>query len=209
LTISDAHRDSYQATVSEFTRQSQEDTCLPVAIFNILSELRERHESFDPELDLDDLLDYCDHKPGFGSSAEYLPDRLAPVLEEYNYTITIETGLDLADLEAILQEESSSYPVVELDPQYFEHAEGYTVQTGQFAKALPHTVIPYRFNSEVVLYFDPYEDFYAADPDSGAPPREMTQVQFYELWSGKAEPQWTLWVERSEQQTFEEYTEET
>lgn len=200
MTISQSDYDRYQSKVSQFDRQNNEDTCLLIGLKNILDELNNRVEDSELEFERDDLEDICDYYPGFGCSAEFLPQQLEAELTRHN--VEKESERELDDLDQIISSESKSYPLVELDQQYFEEVDSYQVQSGTHGRKLPHIVIPFKINSDRVLFFDPYEDFYEIGGENGAPPKELTKTKFFELWSGRAEKRWTLWIERPEQRTL-------
>lgn len=60
-------------------------------------------------------------------------------------------------------------------------------------------------NSDSVLYYDPYENFFEQSPDIDSAPSTLSKTEFFELWSGRAEERWTLWIDRSEQPTLETF----
>jgi hypothetical protein len=202
VTITQSDYEDYRTTVTDFDRQEKEDTCLLISLKNILDELATRYDDSELQFDLEDLEDICDYLPGWGCSAEFLPQQLNTELTRHN--VEINTELDLETLSEIIESGNKSYPLVELDPSYFEQVNDYHVQSGMHGQKLPHIVIPFRINSNRVLFFDPYETFYEIDVTSADNTNEIAKNNFFELWSGRAEKRWTLWIERPEQRTLGE-----
>lgn len=65
-----------------------------------------------------------------------------------------------------------------------------------------HVIIPFKFNDNSVLYFDPYIQFYNdldALDESGA---LQVPIQAFNEWWSRPEKRWALWAEPMEQQTL-------
>lgn len=199
MTISENQMETYQATVADFSRQAEENTCLPVVLVNILDELAERHSVPSIRIEKEEILEMVDYDPLLGSVSDYLPERIDPLLNEFNYEIVEERALTMEDLEDIIIEDNASYPLVEFDSRYFDWVDGYDADGGMYGQTQPHTVVPFGFNEETVLIFDPFEDFYLPPSGGGTPPKKVPQPLFYEWWKGESTPGWTLWVQEREQ----------
>ncbi|MUV61742.1 hypothetical protein [Halobacterium sp. CBA1126] len=204
MTITDSQRETYQTAVEDFITQSEENTCLPTAVVNILDELAERRETPGLRVSEEEMLEYVDYDPLLGATTDFLPERLNPHLNSYNYEVKEDRSLSMSELNSIIEDELASYPIVEFDSRYFEWVDGYDADAGIYGRKQPHTVVPFAFNDETVLIFDPYEDFYLADPEVGTAPKEVPQPLFYEWWSGESAPRWSLCVEQMEQHTLDE-----
>ena len=198
VTITEADRETFQSTVKEFQPQINEDQCLPAALKNILDELADRHDG-SHTLSLSDLADICDYREGFASSTRNIHSRLNPEIEQFNLEVKTTTGTHFDDLEAIINNDYRSLPIVELDDAYFDSIEGYTPLGGVDGYQWVHTVIPFAVNDEEVLFYDPYGQILRQSSRIDVPPTERSQTEFYEWWTA-AGGRWTLWIERRDQQ---------
>ncbi len=143
-----------------------------------------------------------DYDPLLGSTTDFLPEQLGQKLNPFSYEVKEDKALSMGELDELIRDENSSYPLVEFDTRYFDWVDGYDVQTGMYGDAQPHIIVPFAFNDETVLIFDPFEDFYLPPEPNDTPPKEVPQPLFYEWWSGESAPRWTLWIDQQEQQTL-------
>lgn len=207
MTITRDDRSRYESTVSEFHTQHEPDSCFPTALKNIFDELAERQGV--PSLrhsisDVADALDYVDDR---AARSDRLASRLDPLLAEGGYEVKAMTGVSYSELQTIIESDDRSLPVCELHQQYFEDigrfTDAYTPEPGiDGYGGWQHVVIPFKFNDESVLYFDPYIHFFHnldTIDESGA--MEVPYGPFNEWWS-RPEKRWALWVEPAEQQTL-------
>ena len=208
MTIDTEDRRSYQTRVSSFTRQQREDTCFTRSIQNVVDDFVRRRDDRSLELSHDTIKNACDYRPGLGATAEPLPESLADHLSPHGYTAQIETEVDQSELTNIVEREAASLPIVELSESYLHNADGYEVQAGMHGEAIPHTVIVFTVNHDVIQFFDPYEDFYAPPESGGGPPSQLPKSQFYQWWS-EGTSRWTMWIEREPQRTLEQASELT
>lgn len=204
MTITDADMDAYQSTVSDFVPQIEPDGCYPTAIKNILDRLADRKGLDDMSMSLSDINDLCNYREGMYTEEEIIPDALSHELGDHGYQAVEESApeMDFDSLQQIIDDESASLPIVELDPTYFDEVENYRVQGRREAS---HTVIVFKVNSDSVLYYDPYEKFFEKSSGIDQAPYEWPKTGFYELWSGEYEERWTFWIERREQSLLEEF----
>lgn len=200
MTITDADREIFQTTAEDFQPQITEDMCLPTALKNVLDEFAGRHGSEGP-LSISELNDICDYRSGMGSSAQNIPPRLDPEIEEYGIETRIMFNASFEDLKAIIDDNDRSLPIVELDSAYFDSVEGYDPRGGIDGYQIDHVVIPFAVNDESVLFYDPYEEIFQRSSSIDAPPSERSKTQFYEWWTA-ASSRWTMWLERSDQQVL-------
>jgi hypothetical protein len=206
VTISTEERKSYQTAVSDFWRQTEEDTCLTRAIQNITGELGRRHNVPELEVEHERIKRVCDYKPHWGASTDPLPESLNDIIQPHGYTARIETEIQREELADIVETDDASLPIVELSPAYLHHVEGYDVQAGMHGEAMPHTVVVFTINHETIQFFDPFEDFYSPPQEGGAPPSQLPKSKFYQWWSGRESKRWTMWVEQVPQQTLDQAT---
>jgi hypothetical protein len=205
VTITESDEETYQATVSDFQPQITADACLPTAIKNILDDVAERENIDGISMSQSDVNDLCGYREGFFSREEIIPEQLTHEVSEYGFEAREATApkMDLERLKAIIENDDASLPIVELDPDYFKNVEGYRVQE---AEQMPsHTVIVFHVNDDEVLYYDPYENFFENSSRINESPYTWPKTGFYELWSGRYEERWTLWIDRSEQPTLEQF----
>lgn len=200
MTISDADREQFQSTAVDFRPQITEDMCLPTALKNILDEFADRHNAESP-LSLSDLNDICDYREGAASTAQNVPALLDPEIEDYGIETRISIGTSFDDLQAIIDDNDRSLPIVELDSAYFESVEGYDPRRGVDGYQWDHVVIPFAVNDETVLFYDPFEEIFQRSTRIDSPPTERSKSQFYEWWTA-ASSRWTMWLQRSDQQVL-------
>ncbi|MFB6199165.1 MAG: hypothetical protein ABEI52_13030 [Halobacteriaceae archaeon] len=205
MTITESDEETYQATVSDFQPQITADACLPTAIKNILDDLAERQDIDGMSMSQSDVNDLCGYKEGFFSEEEIIPEQLTHEVSDYGYEARESTAadMDFDRLEAIIENDDASLPIVELDPDYFREVDGYRVQEAEHMPS--HTVIVHHVNDDEVLYYDPYEKFFEDSSRIDEAPYTWPKTGFFELWSGRYEERWTLWIDRSEQPTLEQF----
>lgn len=206
MTITSEDRKSYQRKVGEFRRQEAEDTCLSRSIENILGELSDRHDVPRLRMSHSEIKDLCDYKQDWGCDSKLLPEVLTSEIGELGYICRVEKGFGMENLDEKVEQNHTSYPIVELSPEYLHDQEEYDVQAGMHGQALPHTVVVFSVNDENIQFFDPYEDFYTPPKTGGAPPSVIPKSRFLHYWSGPDEYQWTLWVQRQQQTTITQAT---
>lgn len=200
MTITDADRETFQSTVEDFQPQIAEDMCLPTALKNILDEFAERHGSDGP-LSLSELNDICDYRAGGASTSRNIPARLDPEIEEHSIETRIIYNASFKDVQAVIDDEDRSLPIVELDSAYFESVEGYDPRGGIDGYQWAHVVIPFTINAETVLFYDPFEEIFQQSSRIESPPTERSKTQFYEWWTA-ASSRWTMWLQRQDQQVL-------
>lgn len=200
MTITEADRETFQSKVDDFQPQIHPDQCLPTALKNILDEMAERHSGKQP-LSLSDLDDICEYERGFASVTQNIHARLNPEIEDSGVEVKTARGLNVDDLDAIIEDQSRSLPIVELHEDYFESIEDYDPRGGSNGYQWFHVVIPFSVNDEDILFYDPYSEILLRSSRIDTPPTERSQKQFYEWWTA-ASGRWTLWVEQKDQQTI-------
>jgi len=201
VTITQSEEETFQAEIGNFHAQHFEDQCYPAAVKNIVDRLADRKDKKGMSLSLSEVNEVCGYKRGLQCEEDLIPERLTNELTEYGYETVVETApeMDLNKLDSIIEDESTSLPIVELDPQYFdevaERVDGYHTQPA-VERELAHVVIPYKVNSEEILYYDPYETYHEKQPGVDDAPYRWPLMNFVELWSGDYEERWTLWLAR-------------
>ncbi len=207
MTITNADRERFQSTVTEFHAQPEPDQCFPSVIKNILDELADRQDNSSLRYSVSDIGDALDYVQNRAAASDRLASRLDPLLEDAGFEINVMTGVGYDQLQSIIESEDRSLPVCELHEQYFEdigqYTDAYTPEPGMdgFGR-WPHVVIPFKFNDNTVLYFDPYIHFFHdlnTLDDSGA--IDVPFQPFNEWWA-RPNKRWALWVEPMEQQTL-------
>lgn len=197
MTITRSDRDRYESTVTEFHVQSEPDNCFPTALKNIFDELADRKDEQGLRYSVSDIaeaLDYVEHR---ASRSDRLASRLDPLLQEAGYEVNVMTGVDYDQLQTIIDSEDRSLPVCEFHEQYFEDVgqftDEYTPEPGLdgFGR-WQHVIIPFKFNEETVLYFDPYiQFFHNLDTLDETGAMNVPFSAFNEWWS-RPEKRWAL-----------------
>lgn len=204
MTITESDESAFQTTISSFHAQHEEDACYPTSIKNALDQFEEDSGRESANLSLSDIKDICDYRKGFGCREELVQARMNAELRRSHLQVQEESGFGWDDLERILENDSASMPIVELDPEYWDRVEGYNPQADSPRVHYAHTVLVYKVNDEEVLYYDPFETFFKRSSRVDEVPYRMSRTEFYELWQGDYDPGWTFWIEESEQQTFDD-----
>lgn len=202
MTITSSDETTYQSTIESFHAQHEEDACYPTAIKNILDDLEGETERESLNLSLSDIKEICRYKRGFGVKEEIVQANLNAELRRHNLEAQEEIGFGWSDLDEILTNPGASKPIVELDPGYWDHVEGYSPQADTDRVMYSHTVVVFKHNDEEVLFHDPFETFFKRSSRVEEIPYRLGKTVFYELWQGDYDPGWTFWIEESEQQTF-------
>lgn len=204
MTITESDEEAYQSTVTDFQPQITADSCYPTAIKNILDELADRKGISDLSLSQSDINDLCNYREGLYTEEAIIPDALTREVSDYGYQAVEASGseMDYDRLKQIIDDDNASLPIVELAPRYFEDVENYRVQGEPEAS---HTVIVFKVNSDRVLYYDPYENFFEQSSRIDEAPYKWPKTDFYELWSGEFEERWTFWVEKRDQSLLSQF----
>lgn len=201
MTITEDDREVYDSVASGFHSQHEPDMCLPTAIKNVLDDLEARHEIDGLSMSLSDLNDILGYEYEFATASKGLPEKLDPIIGEVGYTTKISVNIELEDLESIIQDESRSYPIVDLDDAYFDSVKNWNPRAGSDGYQWPHVVIPFAVNHEEVLFYDPMGEIAMKYPGVSSPPSERSYAEFNEWWSAP-ETRWTLWFQREGQRTL-------
>lgn len=204
MTITESDEEAYQSTVTDFQPQITPDGCYPTAIKNILDELADRKDIPDLSLSQSDINDLCNYREGLYTEEAIIPDALTREVSDYGYQAVEASGteMDYDRLQQIIDDENASLPIVELAPRYFEEVENYRVQGVPEAS---HTVIVFKVNSNRVLYYDPYENFFEQSSRIDEAPYTWPKTDFYELWSGDYDERWTFWIEQRDQSLLSQF----
>lgn len=201
MTITRSEEDAFQAEISDFHAQHFEDQCYPAAVKNIVDRLADRKDLTGMSMSLSEVNDVCGYKRGLQCEEDKIPSRLTNKVTDYGYETVVKQApeMDLDELSSVIQDDDTSLPIVELDPEYFERVhdvvDGYDAQPDPGGE-LAHVIIPFKVNSEEVLYYDPYETYHEKKPGVEDAPYRWPLMDFYELWSGDYEERWTLWLGR-------------
>lgn len=205
MTITRTDEDAFQAEIADFHAQHFEDQCYPAAVKNIVDRLADRIDEPAMSMSLSEVNEICGYKRGLQCVEDLIPPNLTNAISPYGFEAVQKQApeMDLDRLTEIIQDEGTSLPIVELDPRYFESVtevvDGYHAQPSPEPE-LSHTVIPFKVNSEEVLYYDPYEKYHEKKPKVKDAPYRWPLIDFYELWSGDYDERWTLWLRRRDYQ---------
>ena len=201
MTISQSTKDDFQTEISSFHAQHHDDQCYPAGVKNILDRFADRKNLPEMSMSLSDVNDICGYKRGMRCEEDLIQERLTSATTEYGFEAVEKQApdMDYEELDSVINDEDTSLPLVELDPQYFselpEIVESYDAQPSS-EQTTAHVVLPYKINTDEVLYYDPYEKFHEKKPGVEDSPYRLPWTDFYELWSGDYEERWTLWLGR-------------
>lgn len=199
---------SRQAQFDEFIRLDSELDSLLLALLNMLSAYREQESRFDLDPDENTVRRSWGFRSEFDGNFSQIETRLNNKLSGTPYEAMVETGMAVEELNRILENSTASLPMVELHPDYYEKVEeDYFVQPGQHEKYETPVVLPVMVEDELIIYWDPYFDYFTGNSDGNT---EMTISKnvFLELWSRADRTRWTLWIERpTDQDKLTRFTE--
>lgn len=207
MTITNEDRQQYQSTVTDFHTQPEPDSCFPTALKNIFHDLADRKD--EPSLrysvsDLGDALNYVENR---ASASDRLASRLDPLLEDAGYEVNHMTGVGYDQLQTIIESDDRSLPLCEFHEQYFEdvgqHTDEYTPEPGLDGYGRwKHIIVPFKINTDTVLYFDPYIQFFHNLDDLDESGAMNVPINSFNEWWSRPEKRWTLWIEPMKQQTL-------
>lgn len=206
MTIESTDIRHYESTTEGFKYQPDLQDCLPVAVKNILDEIAERHDKQQIKCSESDIKSMSEYDSDFGTTGRLLIPGLSAELEEYGYTVKDQTNTSIPELESILEKRTSSYPVVSLSPDYFDSIPDWDPRGSRRGKNNPHSVIPFKVNSEEVLFFDPYGGIQLRSGLVTEPKKRLEQREFFGYWNTENSfPRWTLWIERMQETTLRHF----
>lgn len=207
MTITSEDKERFQTTVTDFHTQHEPDSCLPTGLKNILDELADRKDEPGLHHSISDLADALDYVENAASASDSLPTRIDPLIENAGYEIRHMTGVDYDQLSTIIDSEDRSLPLCEFHEQYFKdlshHTDKYTPESGLdgFGR-WRHVVVPFKVNSDTILYFDPYIQFFHDLNDLDEVGGIEVPFHAFNEWWARPEKRWALWVEPMKQQTL-------
>jgi hypothetical protein len=207
VTITDADKEMFQATVSDFHPQYFEDQCYPAALKNVIDELADRKGKEEMKCSLSDVNTICGYKQGLRCEEEFIQSRLTDEMTQHGYEAVEEQApeMDLSALDTIISDNNTSLPIVELDGNYFNHVRNYDCQPSEDGTG-PHVVVPFKVTSDEILYYDPFEKYFEKKSAYDAVPERLDMTDFFELWSGESEERWTLWLARRGHELTDQFT---
>lgn len=200
---------SRQSHFDEFTRPASELDSLLLALLNMLAAYREQENRFDLDPDKENVRQSWGFRSEFDGNFSQIETRLNNKLADTPYKANAETGTSIDNLEEIIEDGLTSLPIVELHEDYYKHVDdSYSVQPGQFQEFETPVVIPVIIEDDMVLYWDPYIDYFL-DGGSGTNEIHISKHVFIEFWSRGDRTRWTLWIERTtDQDTLAQFTED-
>ena len=211
MTIKEDDRKQFQATVNDFQKQHEVDSCFPTVVKNVLDELADRENDSAFRHSISDIGDALEYNEGHASRSDRLSNRLDPLIKGANWETCYMSGVDYSQLKKIIELDKYSLPICELHEQYFEdigqYTDQYVVEHGiDGSGRWKHTVIPFKFNDTKVLYFDPYISFFE-DPrnldDAGG---LEVPIRVFREWWNRPTKRWAMWFEPKEQSTIQDFT---
>lgn len=211
MTIETADWNRYHEATEDFHYQAEPDSCFPTALKNIFDELADRIGEPSIRHNISDIADALDYENNRASATDRLSSRLDPLLEDGRYEVNAMTGMGYEQLNTIIDDDQRSLPICELHMQYFEdigqYTERYTPEPGLDGYGRwPHVVIPFKFNDETVLFFDPYIQFFHDLDDIDESGALNVPLRAFNEWWTRPEKRWTLWAEPMEQLPMQQQT---
>ncbi|UHH24349.1 hypothetical protein [Halobacterium noricense] len=203
MTITSGDITTAEAQMGPFGAQDDLTADLPNVLQNMLAEFSGRNGIPD-ELTISERTarDICDHKD-IGSFSLDIASRLTAELSDYPFRGVYQDGLGIDTLEQIVEDSNRSLPIVQLSPSYFEHCEGYSIQSDSRNSAKDPYILAMNINHSEVLLYDPYR--FGNDGDGDLVPTRIGKSDFESSWLGKYENTSTLWVEGTDQKRIAQF----
>lgn len=199
MTITDSDLTEAQSTVNQFQIQRDGSASLVNSIKNILDDFGDRLGKPSIKLSLREIKDICDFETEMHARLMVVKPRLHNEISQYGVEVQEETHLDLNELDEITEDEEHSYPIVELDPRYYDNIDNYAFQRNQAKKHYSAFLTIMQINHDKVLVYDPFENYLKGKRGIDIEPYEIGKELFEECWSGDHETRPALWVETTEQ----------
>lgn len=207
MTLHQEDFDHYEETTSSFKYQPGIQDCLPVCVKNILDELAERHDQPQIRHSESEIKRMSDYDADFGSTGRLLVSNLSSELQDYGYTVKDQTNMEFAELNDVIQTPTASYPTVSVSPDYFDLFKDWDPRGSRRGKNRPHMLIPFKLNSEEILFFDPYGRMQLRSGAVRKPKRRLERGGFFDVWdTERTFPRYALWIAKLEQSTLEAYS---
>lgn len=198
--------------LSHFGEPPSEREVLRYALKNILTDYAENHDALPFDAEDPNLKSLTDHRTNFGGNYSMLVSQLHNRFDGTSFEVNSADHLELNDLEEIFMDQSASYPLVEVHPDFYEYQshmsnsnDVYVVQSGMHDESLIPLLIPFSIEEGEVFYYDPFLDFYSTQ---NAPTHSIRRNIFVELWGRCDITSWALWIDQGEQRTLMDAVEE-
>jgi hypothetical protein len=135
----------------------------------------------------------CGYKTGEHCPDELVPAKVNQELEQFEYELRIpeEDDLDIDSIKAITEDESSSYPLVNVHASYFELIN----IRWRGAKNLDHVLVIMGVDHDIIYFYDPYTPFFTKYPSITEPPRSISIPDFLRVWELAHDRRWMCWIE--------------
>lgn len=206
MTILQEDIDQFEATTEGFKYQPGPQDCLPVCVKNILDELADRHGQAKLRYSESDIKQMSEYDPDWGSTARLLVPNLSTELQGIGYTVKDHTNMEFAELQNIIQSSTASYPTVSVSSEYFDFIKNWDPRGSRRGKNRTHMLIPFKINSEEILFFDPYGQMQLRSGAVSAQKLRLDREDFFRLWdTEKAFPRYALWIDKQDQSTLDAY----
>ena len=198
----------HQASFSDFRSPESALDNLLLAVRNMLAQYRKTETRFDLDPDEKQLKNMCGHRLEFGSNYSQLHSRFNSQLRDTPYEAQVDSRLKTDDLEEILTTDTASLPIVEVHPDYYSTVEDeYSVQAGQFQERTNPILLPVGIEEDFIIYWDPFYDYFN-DAQNESTEMTLRETLFFEYWSRTDRTRWSVWIDRGDQDTLSQFTEE-
>lgn len=207
MTILQEDIDHFEDTTEGFKYQPGLQDCLPVCVKNILDELADRHDQPKIRHSESDIKQLSDYDPDYGSTGRLLVSNLSTELQDFGYTVKDQTNMEFAELQDVIQTPTASYPTVSVSPDYFDFIQDWNPRGSRRGKNRPHMLVPFKLNTEEVLFFDPYGRIQLRSGAVHEETRNLGREDFFQVWdTERTFPRYALWIDKLEQSTLDAYS---
>jgi hypothetical protein len=181
-----------EGVIERFHPQTTLDNCYPAGLMNIINELGRRKGITGMRYSLSTMDHICGYK-----ASEHCPDELVPArvnreLEQFEYELKIpeDEDSDIESLKMITEDDSTSFPLVNVHASYFELIN----LRWRGAHTLDHVLVIMGVDHDIIYFYDPYTPFFSKYPSIKEPPRNISIPDFLRVWELAHDRRWMCWV---------------
>ncbi len=193
MSLTDLPVTELEGVIEHFHPQTTLDNCYPAGLMNIINELGTRKGIAGMRFSLSTMDRICGYRAGEHCPDELVPARVNQELERFEYELKVpeDEASDLESLKAITEDDSSSYPLVNVHPSYFE----LIFIRWRGAQYLDHVLVIMGVDHDIIFFYDPYTPFFNKYPSIKEPPRSISIPDFLRVWELAHDRRWMGWVE--------------
>ena len=191
----------WHSEVEGWERQTTKTECLPVCLYNILTNLSKNKHYYEfLPVSLQKMKEIAGYAPSTGSSWDVALKGIRSRLQRKNVR-----DWEIRDLEGkgvkqdkmckILSDDNCSFPVINLGPEYISEAYKTPLEGSPFTW-IDHCVIALECEDSAITIYDPYTPF---GRDHFNPIRKLDRNTFERYWVSSIPAKGMMWFQRVNQ----------